>query len=215
MANEIYINDSTPLIRVSDKSYPMYFPEVRAEFPNTGFPIPIRIDILEPFGYAPVMSTEKPEGDVVTNGVPELREDGFWYETWVARDYTEDEAKEILDGKKYFSNFNAQEVLRADRELGVDYTFKDTKHKISLQEATLNALYAVKYHIETTTPETVKFMTIEGRFIEFTVEEFSSFYNFLMEAYYNLINTYWSYLDKINSVINLKEYPEEPVSFLP
>lgn len=212
--NEIFIDDSVPLVRVSDMSYPMYFNDVRVANPNMGFPYPIRMDVLATVGYAPVFDTPKPDGDVVTNGLPEQHEDGFWYQTWVVRDYTPEEVAEALFGKKYFSNFNAVEVLRSDREKGVDYTVEDKTYKLSLEEVYLNALYTTKNHLELQPSAEVKFRTKDGSSLTFDKDSYEQFYNFTLESYYNLINNYWDYLQKMNAVTDLKSYPEEPTTFI-
>lgn len=212
--NEIFIDDSIPLIRTTDKSYPMYFSDVRVANPNTGFPYPIRMDVLEPFHYSPVFPTDKPAGDVVTNGEPELRDDGRYYQTWVIRDYTEEEAKEILEGRKYFSNFNAVEVLRADREKGVSYSYGDNNYTLSLLETDLNALYAMQNHIQLNPDVNVKYRTRDGQILDLSPEQFDGFYDSVMESYFTLINSYWDYLTSMNSVTDLKQYPEEPLTFI-
>jgi hypothetical protein len=44
-------------------------------------------------GYAVVAETERPVGDVVTEGQPEQR-DGVWYQTWEVREFTAEELAE-------------------------------------------------------------------------------------------------------------------------
>lgn len=47
-------------------------------------------ELLKNYNIYPLITTPKIQGDVVEEGVPELIE-GKYYQTWVARDFTEEE----------------------------------------------------------------------------------------------------------------------------
>lgn len=55
---------------------------------------------LNPLGYAVLHPTDRPEGDVVTEGTPEQHSDGTWHQTWEVRGYTPDEAEAALEQAK-------------------------------------------------------------------------------------------------------------------
>lgn len=64
--------------------------QIRKAHPNVSLPRQPTDEALNPLGYAVVHSTERPNGDVVTEGQPEQR-DGKWYQTWEVRDFTQEE----------------------------------------------------------------------------------------------------------------------------
>ncbi|MED5253076.1 MAG: hypothetical protein VX811_13720 [Pseudomonadota bacterium] len=57
-------------------------------------------DTLAALGYARIHPTPRPTGDVVTQGHPEQRDDGKWYQTWEVRSYTADELAEQLEHRR-------------------------------------------------------------------------------------------------------------------
>lgn len=73
---------------------------VRALYPHTSFPARLVESVLSDHGFFPEHPTERPTGDVVTEGEPELRSDGKWYQTWVVRDFTPDEQQQRFEGEK-------------------------------------------------------------------------------------------------------------------
>lgn len=50
-------------------------------------------ETLAALGYARIINTPRPDGDVVTQGDPEER-DGVWYQTWSVREFTEEEIED-------------------------------------------------------------------------------------------------------------------------
>ncbi|WP_277810693.1 hypothetical protein [Chromohalobacter canadensis] len=57
-------------------------------------------ETLTLLGYARIQPTPRPDGDVVTQGKPEQRDDGKWYQTWDVREFTPEERAERLEQAK-------------------------------------------------------------------------------------------------------------------
>lgn len=74
--------------------------QIRQAHPNVSLPRNPTDAHLNPLGYAVLHPTERPEGDVVTEGAPEQHSDGTWHQTWEVRGYTPDEAAEALNQAK-------------------------------------------------------------------------------------------------------------------
>lgn len=70
--------------------YPYNLSQIRKDFPDVSFPRELHLADLHDYGVYPVLETEKPSGDVVTEVLPELI-NGEWVQTWTARDYTAEE----------------------------------------------------------------------------------------------------------------------------
>lgn len=67
------------------------FLDVKAMYPDTSFSKKPTSDALAPLGLVLVNETPRPEDDVVTEGQPEQRDDGKWYQTWEVREFTPEE----------------------------------------------------------------------------------------------------------------------------
>lgn len=65
----------------------------RSGNPNVSLSSAPAVEDLAMLGYAVVAETERPAGDVVTEGQPEQR-DGVWYQTWEVREFTAEELAE-------------------------------------------------------------------------------------------------------------------------
>lgn len=84
--------------------------EVRALYPNTSLPSHLPEAMLEDHGYFEEHPTPIPEGDVVTEGQPEQREDGKWYQTWNVREFTPEEIEANTPVSEY-PHFTPLELL--------------------------------------------------------------------------------------------------------
>ncbi|NWO11875.1 DUF4376 domain-containing protein [Chromohalobacter salexigens] len=99
--------------------------KVRRTHPNISFPRNPDDDTLAALGYARIHPTPRPSGDVVTQGQPEQREDGKWYQTWKVRDFTAEEQAERLDQAKTQQRRQIEDALAAAIAEGLPYTMPD------------------------------------------------------------------------------------------
>lgn len=133
------VYDYTPLIRMTDLVWPVYFPTIRIENPNTGFPYPCKDYILEGYGYAVIFDSPIPEGDVVTEITPLQGADGKFYRTYSVRDFTPEEAAVDLAQRKQRLAESLYTVFVQDSMTGVtveysgnSYNFLTTSDAITL-----------------------------------------------------------------------------------
>lgn len=78
-------------------TYPYDVKKLKADNPSTSFPVEVGIGTLAVYGVLPVKRTDKPSGDVVTEGLPEQGEDGRWHQTWEVRQFSPQENAERLE----------------------------------------------------------------------------------------------------------------------
>lgn len=90
--------------------------QIRQAHPNVSLPRNPTDEHLNPLGYAVLHPTERPEGDVVTEGTPSQGEDGKWYQTWEVREYTPEEAAEALEQAKARKVWEINDAYRAEVE---------------------------------------------------------------------------------------------------
>lgn len=118
------ISASTALIKIESGVYPLYLSQVRQENPNVSFPSKPTVEQLEEFGFAVVEQTERPEGDVVTEGTPEFV-DGVYKQTWVVREYNTEERIEQLKNMKAKLAEDISRLRVNELAHGFDYTAED------------------------------------------------------------------------------------------
>jgi hypothetical protein len=73
--------------------------QLRRDNPQTSFPKNIPDSVLADYNMFPLVSTPRPEADVVTEETPALN-NGQWVQTWVSRDYTEEELEQNLTNRR-------------------------------------------------------------------------------------------------------------------
>lgn len=87
MAGYVYAPEGTVV------EYPVLIYRVRQLFPNISFPRNIPESVLAEHGVFPVVSSDRPVGDVITEIDPVLVSD-VWTQQWSARAYTPEEQAE-------------------------------------------------------------------------------------------------------------------------
>lgn len=219
MDDYILIYDYTPLIRLSDEKYPVFFPDVRQENPNTGFPIPIRDTILIDFGYKPVLQTIPPMGNVVTEGKPEVKEDGNYYQTWNVRDFTPEEKANNLRVQKEALLQNAGYIYSRDRSNGFLISFKGLEYRVSAsaEEITfllsLNHLFNTSSEIQVTEEDPILYKFVDNQIVKMSKEEFDSLLANILTKNYDGAKEYWSFIDNVNSINDITKLPPLPETF--
>lgn len=205
------ISDNQPLIRLSDKKYPIYMPQVRSSNTQTSFPIPIRDYILEPFGYMPVFNTAEPEGDVVKEGEPTLGEDGKWYKGWIVRDYNEDELAEILETEKV--GLSTRAGIRLYEQLLSDfyYRYQDKSYQLDVTQDQVIIAMSAKIAIEDDDDGTYYTCILsEGVELQLIKEEYLALIQQMCKLSWSAWVKYKQFLTEVKNITNIKDLPEIP-----
>lgn len=209
----MWIYDNTPLVRVSDQTYPVYFPQVRQENPNTGFPIPISEELLALFDYAPVYDDgTQPEGDVVTEGTPELREDGKWYKTWTVRSYTEEERLAELKLRKEVLYNRAYGLYNDEVYNGLVTTYDGRDFTASID---INSVVYLRGIISNWDSETEPVL-VKGQYEVIALDKSDTskqFVQSLLDDYKLMYRNYLNFLYQTTSTLQIPDLPELPSTF--
>jgi len=115
------------LIKVNpdaENEYPLRMGDMVRCFPDTFLPANPDEELLKAYGVFVVQPTEKPIGDVVYEGVPELRDD-TWYQTWLVRENTPEEAADILAVAKAKSLYRIEQWRIAQFAIGFPFLAPD------------------------------------------------------------------------------------------
>jgi len=208
----------TPLIRTSDGKYPVFLAHFRADNPNVSIGSWIYSENLVEFGYFPVIPKEMPVGDVVTEGAPEFNDQTQeWEQTWSVRDFTPEEIVANLVAAKDGRKSEAQAVLSEDLNLGIPYPYDEREYQVRVKSFDLATLVTIKNVLEEdgeASTDSYPFQFLDGYKADFTHEEMSELINSVSRSHYNLMKTYWAYIDQVDQSPDIESIPELPQSFL-
>lgn len=128
MAQPSHIDYSTRMIKPAadpvDHRYPVYWQDMRMDNPTWSFSPTPEIELVNMLGYFAVELVEKPAGDVVTEGMPILR-DGEWIQNWIVRAFTPEELAYNLNEAKQQLLRDALTALTNAGKQGILIEFDD------------------------------------------------------------------------------------------
>lgn len=120
-------------IAVNTLEYPLWVDQIRRRHPTVSFPKEIPNEVLATFGYAPVIPSIRPEGDVVTETAPFFNGEQY-VQMWETREFTQVELDQQI-------NTSRNELLA----LGIDYTFPgDVADKIKVDDRDMTILTSLR-----------------------------------------------------------------------
>ncbi|ADP02463.1 conserved hypothetical protein [Salmonella phage PVPSE1] len=208
----------TPLIRTSDGKYPVYLSDFRADNPNVSTGSWIYSENLVELGYFPVIPKEMPEGDVVTEGAPHFNDQTQeWEQTWDVRDFTEEEIAANLVSAKDQRKADAQTVLSGDINIGIPYPYDEREYQVRVKSFDLATLLTIKNVLDADGSETTNvypFQFLDGYKADFTHSEMTALINSVSRSHYELMKSYWTYIDSVDQATSVENIPQLPSSFL-
>lgn len=208
----------TPMIRSSDGRYPVYLADFRADNPNVSIGTWIYSENLVEFGYFPVIPVTPPTGDVVTEGIPHFNDQTQqWEQTWNSRDFTPEEIAANLESAKQSYKAEAQNILSRDLEAGIPYPVDNVEYKVRVKSFDLATLVSIKTVLEADggqSTEVYPFRFLDGYKSDFTHTEMKDLVTQVSRAQYEMMKSYWSYLDQVEQASTIATIPALPDSFL-
>lgn len=209
------INSTTPLIKLATLEYPRNLAHVRAEQPHLSIPSSPTEAQLERLGYAVVVTTTKPIGDVVEEITPTLI-DGKWIQAWTSRPYTTEEYTVALRRAKDGLIATAMDLRANELDAGVAYAFPNGAVKtVQTRDKDKFNLFTIK-----TAAETLLAQNVSDPVIEFRPEDDSSEWltpaqalemTMSIMAYMTKIMTNsWRFKEAVESVETLEDLPTLP-----
>lgn len=212
------ITSSTALMRVDTQQYPVYLAQVRAENPDVSFSDSPSEDLLAEFGFAAVRITARPAGDVVTEGTPELV-DGEYQQSWVVREFTDEEKAQQLMAKKAELQDTLLAMRAAELEFGFNYTDDNGNvFGIQLREQDRINLLGLKDEasdaIAADSAEVQPFRTLENVTIEMSPQQMVKMCRAALARFKLVMGTSWHYRDAIEAATTMAELPELPAKLV-
>lgn len=211
------VTQSTRLIESDSLTYPVFLSEMAKYQPNTCFGPTVDSDILIEFGFEVVNQTQPPEGDVVVEGVPELR-DGEWYQTWVVRSYSEVEASSKLEERKAVMTSQAESLRLQALAIGFPYRFPNgeilhvqvrTSDRGNISDYRTIAKEVIAAGAEMDFP----FRVYENVTVMLTAQEIVDMADRTFDQVKTSYQVSWDYKEAIKNATSLEELPAAPESF--
>lgn len=200
------------MLRISDMAYPVYLSDFLKEHTNVSIGDFVwEYEFAEIWGYYLVHETPQPEGDVIIEGPPEYNEEeGLWFKTWTARDFTEEEiAGNLVRAKEEFrfqADFQYSNETSAGITLGED-TFPVDSSELALLTATRELALAKP-------DSTILIRKVDNTVLELsaadTLDKIGDIFATLAQANQNLLN----YTRSVFAATSIETIPEIPSTFL-
>lgn len=211
---------NTLFIDLATNQYPVSLYMIIEKFKsqNMSFSMtPPRVDI-ENLGYGIVMPVQRPEGDVVTEGIPELV-DGQWEQTWVVRAYNETELAAQLEYAKITANDNIMAVRNADFQVGMKHTVDDKSFSVQLRtedQINLLAMYTIgKEMVAAGSEQLEAFRSYENETIMLTPQQTVDMAMAALAAVKAIYKTTWTLKDQVDAAATVADIPVIPTTFIP
>lgn len=200
------------MLRISDMAYPVYLSDFLKEHTNVSIGDFVwEYEFAEIWGYYLVHETPQPEGDVIIEGPPEYNEEeGLWFKTWTARDFTEEEiAENLVRAKEEFrfqADFQYSNETSAGITLGED-TFPVDSNELALLTATRELALAKP-------DSTILIRKVDNTVLELSaadaLDKIGDIFATLAQANQNLLN----YTRSVFAATSIETIPEIPSTFL-
>lgn len=118
------LNRSTAFIELATLTYPVYLSAIRTKNKTVSIAENPSADQMLLLGYAVVARVDRPDGDVVTEGVPVETETG-WIQTWEVRAFNEQEIAQQLNQAKQNAFNKLNTSMDNTLAIGFEYIFAD------------------------------------------------------------------------------------------
>lgn len=210
----ITVTNTTRLIKISTGEYPRYFSQVRQDNPNTMFGYPTTDITLKGFDHAPVLESEIPQGDVVTEIAPLLKEDGYYYTQYEVRPFTSEEYQEKLNTMKSSVREDIKYTLEQDLMQGIDYTFNGVKYNLKLRPFDISGYLATREIAKINTNDTYSINIGDVVIESLTSQQIEELTLNILQTYKEFMSDYWDFVKRLNSASAFEDIPERPETFI-
>jgi hypothetical protein len=212
------VTSTTRLIESDSKVYPIFLSQLATYAPNTCFGTTVDSDLLIEFGLEVVHTVPQPAGDVITEGPPELRQDGEWYQTWISRSFDEaEQADKLLERK---ATLSAQaETLRVNAfATGFPYTFPGGNvYHVQVRAADRGNISDMrtiaKEMIAAGQPMMFPFRVFENIKVQLTAQEMVDLADRTFQQVVAGYQVSWDYKDAINAAATEADLPATPGAY--
>jgi len=214
------VTSSTLLIKVDDQQYPVNLYQVRQSHKDKSMAREPSVEQIEALGYAVVERVERPTGDVVTEGAPELVE-GSYKQTWVVRSFNTEELTSQFNSKKQTALSEIDRIRNKDLAKGFLHTFPDTtQFHIQLRDGDRTNLSGLRIKADSlaaqgVTDPVMSIMTYENVSKALTPAQMVEATDAAFTGYMAIMEAAWVLKAQANAAITEAELPVIPETLVP
>lgn len=206
------------LIEVASGRYPVALDVIRLLHADRSFSMRPPLEDLQALGYDLVKPSVKPEGDVITEGAPELIK-GVWYRGWEVRSYNAEELNAQLTQRKAELTSQVMNIRNDDFEMGVTYSpSEDVQFNVQLRsEDRVNLIMLnlqAKAALAVGSENVELFRSYENETHELTPGQVVQMTDLALGAIKTIYKTSWASKDQIDQAVKLADLPALPRSFI-
>lgn len=216
------IDQLTRLVKIADEGganqYPVYLRQVREENKQWSFSDTPELSTIRELGYDIVVEVNKPEGEVVTEGMPVL-EVGKWVQTWVVREFTDVETASTLTIAKANARAKIDVLLTDALEKGFPFTFTAGVGHVQLRTVDRTNIIGAAMNADRKAADgevgaVCPFRTYENITYLCTPAQMRQLSDEAYEAYLGFLAIRWELKDAVELAETLEEMPELPVEMV-
>ena len=208
------ITKNTRLIETKTEKYPFFLPGLGALL-NCSLPAQMNPDDIKTLGFEEVLETEPPEGDIVSEGVPEKRA-GKWYRTWVIRSYSDEEINSTLVARKAELTTQAEALRVQEFERGFPHLFGEEIYHVQIRNADRANLTSMriiaKEVLAASLEQEFPFRVYENICVTLTAVEMVALADAAFAATTEGYQASWAYKDAVKAATSIAELPALPVA---
>lgn len=204
-------------IHVESSEYPLYLYQIPKHNPQLSLPVDVTLEALFNAGYALVNPVDAPAGDVVTEGVPEKVGEEY-FQTWVVRDFTPEEAAQNFANKKADVLSSAGVLFNNALETGaaVEIAGVEGVQHFGLSEVQRTDYAAMKARATRTGATTLLTLrSKEGVSVKLVPARMIVLCEALEDSFYDIQLAHYDLIDLIEAAENISELPTLPEVIAP
>lgn len=185
-------NDQTKLINVSTGEYPVTVAQLRRRHKEWFMGQEVPEYVILDTGYAVVRETDKPNGDVVTEGTPSGNVTDGYFQTWEVRPFTPEEVAARLQVSKEAAYVIVRDVTNNSREFGAPYTISEGNvQHVQLREKDISNLTGLGLKAQRDPNRAYHFRSRENIVNEMTAPAVVALTDFAFDEYEILLGKSW------------------------
>lgn len=213
------IDIDTKLIDLATGIYPMYLSQILSQRADLVFEEPPTDEIIRQYGFAVVHPVDRPGGDVVNEETPTLVDDQY-YQTWSAREFTQDEIADQLDKRKQELAAALLAIREADLAGGFLHVVDENtifgvqlrpEDRVNLIGLRMEAMYLVDKNIDMMN----SFRSTENISYTLTPQQLLDLCNKALVAGKQIYANSWVIKDQIEQATTLAQLPVLPNTLVP
>ena len=218
---DIIIDSNTRFIFTETSEYPLTFQQIKQRLNNVSFPSEVTYEMMAWFNFLAVLPVTPPTGDVVTEGQPFLRQDGYYEQTYEVRAFTPEEhaAYLLVRQNEELSKVTTLRLAAVARGVPVDFGAPYGVQYMQLRDGDRVNILGLRIQANAmiaagdVTPINIR--TYENLSVPLTPQKVIDLSWSSLAGYQQIMGAAWDLQDLIRAAESLADLPVLPESLTP